>query len=116
MNHHLKDLMENDGLQIELDIQDDEADPEKGINAFNAVLDNGAQMILGTVTTAPCIAVAAEAYEERVFMLTPSASSTKVIEGRDNVYQVCFTDPAQGAASAQRHHEQTRHEYNLSQS
>jgi len=89
------------GLQIELDIQDDEHDPEKGINAFNAVLDNGAQMILGTVTTAPCIAVAAEAYEERVFMLTPSASSTLVINDRDNVYQVCFTDPAQGAASAQ---------------
>ena len=89
------------GIQLQLDVQDDEHDPEKGINAFNAVLDNGAQMILGTVTTAPCIAVAAEAYEERVFMLTPSASSTKVIEGRDNVYQVCFTDPAQGAASAQ---------------
>jgi len=89
------------GIQLELDIQDDEHDPEKGVNAFNTVLDNGAQLILGTVTTAPCIAVAAEAYEERVFMLTPSASSTKVIEGRDNVYQVCFTDPAQGAASAQ---------------
>ena len=89
------------GIQLELDIQDDEHDPEKGINAFNAVLDNGAQMILGTVTTAPCIAVAAEAYEERVFMLTPSASSTLVINERDNVYQVCFTDPAQGAASAQ---------------
>ena len=89
------------GIQLELDVQDDEHDPEKGVNAFNTVLDSGAQMILGTVTTAPCIAVAAEAYEERVFMLTPSASSTKVIEGRDNVYQVCFTDPAQGAASAQ---------------
>ena len=89
------------GIQLVLDVQDDEHDPEKGVNAFNNVLDNGAQMILGTVTTAPCIAVAAEAYEERVFMLTPSASSTKVIEDRDNVYQVCFTDPAQGAASAE---------------
>ena len=34
-------------------------------------------------------------------MLTPSASSTDVIADKDNVYQVCFTDPAQGAASAQ---------------
>ena len=64
------------GMQIILDVQDDEHDPEKGVNAFNTVLDNGAQMILGAVTTAPCIAVTAEAYEERVFMLTPSASST----------------------------------------
>ena len=89
------------GLQIKLDSQDDEHIAEKGVNAFNTILDNGGQMILGTVTTAPCIAVAAEAYEERVFMLTPSASSPEVFKGRDNVYQVCFTDPAQGAASAQ---------------
>ena len=88
------------GLQIALDVQDDEHDAEKSINAYNAVLDNGAQMILGSVTTTPCIAVSAQAYEERVFMLTPSASSPAVIEGKDNMYQVCFTDPAQGAASA----------------
>ena len=88
-------------LHIVVDVQDDEHDPEKGINAYNAVLDNGAQMILGTVTTAPCIAVAAQAAQERVFMLTPSASSTDVTADKDNVYQVCFTDPAQGTASAQ---------------
>ena len=88
------------GLQIALDVQDDEHDAEKAINAYNAVLDNGAQMILGTVTTTPCIAVSAQAFEDRVFMLTPSASSPAVIEGKDNMYQVCFTDPAQGAASA----------------
>ena len=88
------------GMQIVLDIQDDEADPEKGINAYNSVLDNGAQMILGTVTTAPCLAVAAQAYEDRVFMLTPSASSADVTAGKDNAYQVCFTDPGQGVAAA----------------
>ncbi|MDO4865133.1 MAG: ABC transporter substrate-binding protein [Clostridia bacterium] len=89
------------GLQIELLNEDDEHDPEKSINAFNNVLDNGAQMIAGTTTTSPCIAVGAEAYEERVFMLTPSASSPDVTANKDNVYQVCFTDPAQGTASAQ---------------
>ena len=89
------------GVQLELLVQDDEHDAEKAINAYNTVMDEGAQFILGTVTTSPCIAVAAQAYEERVFMLTPSASSTEVTEGKDNVYQVCFTDPAQGTASAQ---------------
>ena len=89
------------GIQIVLDIQDDEHDPEKAINAYNAVLDNGAQMILGTVTTAPCVAVAAEAYEQRIFMLTPSASSADVTAGKDNVFQVCFTDPGQGLAAAE---------------
>ena len=90
------------GLQIELDIQDDEHDAEKAINAFNNTLDNGTQMILGTVTTNPCIAVSAQAYEERVFMLTPSASSPDVTANKDNMYQVCFTDPAQGILSAEK--------------
>ena len=88
------------GMQIILDVQDDEADPEKGINAYNATLDNGTQMILGTVTTAPCVAVSAQAYEERIFMLTPSASSADVTSGKDNAFQVCFTDPGQGLAAA----------------
>ena len=88
------------GLQIELLNEDDEHDAEKSINAYNTVLDNGAQMIAGTTTTAPCIAVGAQANEDRVFMLTPSASSVDVIDGKDNVFQVCFTDPNQGKASA----------------
>ncbi len=89
------------GMQIELNAQDDEHDAEKSVNAYNNLWDWGAQMIVGCVTTAPCKAVSSVAYEERMFMLTPSASSTDVTAGKDNVYQVCFTDPAQGAASAQ---------------
>ena len=89
------------GMPIVLNIQDDEHDPEKAINAYNEIMDDEAVMILGTVTTAPCIAVAAQAYEERVFMLTPSASSSDVTAGKDNVFQVCFTDPGQGKAAAE---------------
>lgn len=89
------------GVQIELNVQDDQSDAETSINAYNALWDWGAQMIIGTVTTGPCIAVGAEAYNDRMFMLTPSASSADVIADKDNVYQLCFTDPAQGTASAQ---------------
>lgn len=89
------------GMQLELDAQDDEHDPEKSINAYNTTLDNGSLLIVGTVTSGPCAAVASQAYEERIFLLTPSASSVDVIADKDNVYQICFTDPAQGAASAE---------------
>ncbi len=86
--------------RIEIIDEDDTHDAEKAVYAYSDALDKGAQMIIGTTTTTPCIAVGAEAFNDRVFMLTPSASSTAVTEGKDNVYQVCFTDPAQGAASA----------------
>ena len=89
------------GVQIELNVQDDEHDAEKSVNAYNNLWDWGCQMIIGSVTTTPCVAVGAQAYEERMFMLTPSASSPDVIANKDNVYQLCFTDPAQGSASAQ---------------
>ena len=87
--------------QIELITEDDEHNVEKVINAYNAALDAGAQMILGTTTSKPCEAAGAQGYVDRVFFLTPSASSTAVIEDKDNVFQICFTDPNQGKASAQ---------------
>ncbi len=89
------------GLQFELDFQDDEGDAEKGVNAYNNLKGNGAQIIYGCTTTTPCVAVAAETFNDRYFQLTPSASSTDVTAGRDNVFQVCFTDPNQGATAAQ---------------
>ena len=87
--------------RVELINEDDEHNVEKVINAYNAALDAGAQMILGTTTSKPCEAASAQGYVDRVFFLTPSASSTAVIEDKDNVFQICFTDPNQGAASAQ---------------
>ncbi len=95
----------DNGFTVELINGDDAHDAEKSINAYNDILDNGAQMIVGCTTTAPCIAVSQQAYVDRVFMLTPSASSTDVTAGKDNMYQLCFTDPNQGAASAAVIHE-----------
>ena len=89
------------GMQFELNFQDDEHDAEKSVNAYNVLKDWGMQVLVGTVTTTPGIAVSAEAYSDRIFALTPSASSPAVIEGKDNVFQMCFTDPNQGIASAQ---------------
>lgn len=89
------------GVQIEYRFEDDQGDAEKAVNAYNTLKDWGMQILYGTVTTAPCIAVADMTASDNMFEITPSASSTDVIEGRTNVFQVCFTDPNQGTASAQ---------------
>ena len=95
-----------------LNWQDDEHDPEKAVNAYNTLKDWGMQILVGTTTTAPCVAVSTETNADGIFQLTPSASSTDVIGGqadedgnvtiprKDNVFQMCFTDPNQGTASA----------------
>ena len=80
--------------------QDDEADGEKAVNAYNAMMDEGLQVLVGPTTTGASLAVAEVCYNDRTFMLTPSASSTDVTAGKDNVFQVCFTDPNQGVSAA----------------
>ena len=88
------------GRQIEFRFEDDVHDAETSVNAYNTLMDWGMQILVGTVTSTPCIAVSPIAYEDRVFTLTPSASSTDVTVGKDNVFQLCFSDPNQGTGAA----------------
>ena len=88
------------GYQIEYKAEDDAHDAEKSVNAYNSLKDWGMQILCGTVTSTPCAAVATLTSEDKMFEITPSASSTSVVEGNTNVFQVCFTDPNQGVASA----------------
>ena len=87
------------GAMIEFRFEDDVHDPEKSVNAYNTLKDWGMQIIMGTVTSNPSNAVKEEAYADNMFMLTPSASAPEVVQ-YDNAFQVCFTDPNQGMASA----------------
>ena len=90
----------NPDFKVEFKMEDDEADGEKGVNAYNKLKDWGVQMIMGSVTTGSCIAVSAEANSDRIFLMTPSASSADVTAGKDNAFQICFTDPNQGVKAA----------------
>lgn len=100
-------------VQFDFNFQDDEGDPEKAVNAYNNLKDWGMKLLVGATTTASCVAVSSETNSDNVFQVTPSASSTDVIGGqpdadgnvttprKKNVFQMCFTDPNQGTASAQ---------------
>ena len=89
------------GVQFDLQMEDDAHDAEKAVNAYNILKDWGMQISLSSVTSKPAEATSAENYADRIFALTPSASSTATVEGKDNVFQMCFMDPNQGSASAQ---------------
>lgn len=84
--------------------QDDAHVAETSVNAYNNLKDWGLQILVGTTTTAPCVAVSAETNADNLFEITPSASSVDVVgegaERKSNVFQMCFTDPNQGKISA----------------
>lgn len=89
------------GVQFEILSADDQGDGELAVNAYNDLLDDGVNVMLSTTTSGSCLTVSDVAYEERVFMLTPSGSADAITEGKDNIYRICFKDSAQGLASAQ---------------
>lgn len=88
------------GMKIEFKFEDDEHDAEKSVNAYNTLKDWGMQMLMGTVTSTPCVSVAQKTHEDNMFQLTPSGSAVECVQ-YDNAFRVCFSDPNQGAASAQ---------------
>ncbi|MGN0601862.1 MAG: ABC transporter substrate-binding protein [Oscillospiraceae bacterium] len=88
------------GQKLKLVFEDDEADPgDKAVNAYNSLKDKGMQIFLGTVTTGSCLAVTDKSKSDSIFQITPSASAADVVKN-DNCFQICFTDPNQGKASA----------------
>ncbi len=88
-------------IQFVLRYEDDVNDTEKAVNAYNVLKEWGMQISLGSVTSQPGISTSTLNYEDSIFALTPSASAPDVLSGKDNVYQMCFSDPNQGLASAQ---------------
>lgn len=88
------------GYQVQFYFEDDEGDAEKAVNAYNTLKDKGMQMLVGTTTSKPCIAVGAESAADNMFQITPSGSAVQCVEN-DNVFRVCFSDPDQGKKSAE---------------
>ena len=87
------------GYQIEYQFEDDQSDSEKSVNAYNTLKDWGMQMLVGTVTSTPCVAVVEETHADNMFQFTPSATTVEAIQ-YDNAFRMCFSDPNQGTVSA----------------
>ena len=87
------------GYQIKLIATDDQHDATKVETNYANLMNQGMQVSLGTVTTAPGLEFKTMAMEDNVFFLTPSASGDDIPEF-DNAFQMCFADGNQGAVAA----------------
>lgn len=84
---------------LELNFVDDEASPDTALTAYNTVMDWGAQVILGTVTSGACAAITDLTFEDGILQITPSGSALDLTQN-SNVFRLCFTDPFQGVTLA----------------
>ncbi len=87
------------GVKFKLVAMDDKHDATLVSGNYSAMLEQGMQVSLGTVTTAPGMEFKNLAKEDNVFFLTPSASGDKIPEF-DNGFQMCFADGNQGKVAA----------------
>ncbi|MDD3220986.1 MAG: ABC transporter substrate-binding protein [Clostridia bacterium] len=84
---------------LDMEFADDEAAEDKAIQAYNTVMDKGAQAILGCVTSGACIAITDLTSEDGILQITPSGSAMDCTKN-DNAFRICFTDPSQGVSMA----------------
>ena len=102
----IKEINESGGVTVgdktytlDMVFADDEATEDKAIQAYNSVMDQGAQAILGCVTSGACIAITDLTAADGILQITPSGSAIDCTKN-DNAFRICFTDPAQGVTMA----------------
>ena len=106
---YLKQVNEKGGIngkQLEAVTMDEQGDETQAVTCFTKMVDQGVTALVGDVTTAPTLAVAAESAEYNVPMVTASATAEAVTYDaetdtvNENVFRACFTDPFQGVKMA----------------
>ena len=86
--------------ELRLSFEDDKADPENAIAAYNTLMDRNINALMGTVTSGAALAIIDSTYEDNILQITPSASHAGVTKN-PNAFRVCFTDPLQGKMMAE---------------
>ena len=94
------------GKQVELVAYDEEGDATKAVTGYSSLMDDGVVAVVGSVTTAPTVAVVTEAFADNTPMITASATAIDVTYNADqdmvytNMFRSCFIDSFQGVTMA----------------
>ena len=87
------------GMQMELNYQDSQGDPESAVNAYGKLMDWGMNVSLGGVLSGETASVVA-AKADDMFIMETTGSADKCIDGNDRAFRICFYDSYQGTAAA----------------
>lgn len=90
------------GKKIQFIFEDDQADPNSAMQAFNKLVDSEkVSAILGPVTSGATLAVAPNATAKQIPMITPTATEPTITkQGGDFMFRGCFVDSFQGEVLA----------------
>ena len=102
----IKEINEAGGVKVgdttymfDMTFADDEATEDKAIQAYNSIMDEQVNAIMGCVTSGACVAIVDMTKEDGILQITPSGSADGCIKN-DNAFRICFSDAEQGTAMA----------------
>ncbi len=93
------------GYQIEIvnggEPVDDASDSKQAINAYNSLMADDPDVIVGTYNSSCSIPMAELAQQDQIVMISPGSTNYEVTEVGDYIFRTCFIDPYQGTMAAQ---------------
>ena len=87
--------------QLAVEVKDDQGDSTECVNAMNALISDGIQLVVGSATSGCTSAITSIANSEDVVMITPSGTADSLTTTMDYVFRTCFRDSFQGELAAQ---------------
>jgi branched-chain amino acid transport system substrate-binding protein len=89
------------GRKIKIISEDDQSKAEEAANVVTKLISqNNVVAVLGEVASSSSLAAAPICQQNKVPMITPSSTNSKVTEVGDYIFRMCFIDPYQGEAMA----------------
>jgi branched-chain amino acid transport system substrate-binding protein len=89
------------GKKLALISEDDEGDSVKSINAFTKLTARDkVSFVVGSSTSGPTKALTSLAQQQKVVLISPSATAADVTSAGDFIFRACFIDPFQGVVGA----------------
>lgn len=87
--------------QLAVETRDDQGDTTECVNAMNALISEGIQLVVGSATSGCTSAITSIANSEGVVLITPSGTADSLTTAMDYVFRTCFRDSFQGELAAQ---------------
>lgn len=86
---------------LAVETKDDQGDSTECVNAMNALISDGIQLVVGSATSGCTSAITSVANSEGTVMITPSGTADSLTTAMDYVFRTCFRDSFQGELAAQ---------------
>ena len=88
------------GRKIEATYLDDKKDSTEAANCFNKLLSSGVCAIIGSVTSGITAGLGTLANQNKMLLLTPTATADTITEGLPTVFRACYADSYQSSICA----------------